>query len=125
MRSRALLTAALMCSSVLAFAKDQPEYHSAKVISQDVNSYNHGVAVVPLGNVIAGVPITRRSNIVTVETSKHRLTWSEAGKNTLILPVNETIQFYQDGNWFIVLDSKKKKHKFALIHAEALEGSHP
>ena len=72
----------------------------------------------PLGSGVVGVPITRRSNIVVLETAKARLTWSEVGKNAIILPVNGTIEFYQDGDWFIVLDSKHKKHKFALVHFE-------
>lgn len=33
----------------------------------------------------------------------------------LILPVNGFVDFYRDGNWFIVLDSKHKKYKFALV----------
>lgn len=33
----------------------------------------------------------------------------------IILNVNDGVQFYRDGSWFIVLDVKRKKHKFGLI----------
>ncbi len=74
----------------------------------------------PLGRGLIGVPITRNSDIVVVETATQRLTWAEAGRKFVILPVNGTIHFYRDGNWFIVLDSKKNKHKFGLVHLEAI-----
>ena len=99
----------------LAVAEKQHNWETAKVISQDVNTYNSGAVAMPIGTMIAAVPIRRRSNIVIVETDAQRLTWSEAGKNTVILPVNGSVRFYRDGNWFIVLDSKNKKHKFGLI----------
>jgi hypothetical protein len=107
---------------VPAFGKEVP-LETAKVISQNIDSYNAGTAAMPIGTMVVGVPITRRSNIVVVETAHHRLTWSEVvtGRGPVILPVNETIQFFQDGNWFIVLDSNRKKHKFSLIHMEALQ----
>ena len=124
MRSRIVFALALLCFCVPAFAKKHHEFQSAKVISQNIKSYNNGVAIVPLGTMVAGVPINRRSNIVVVETDKYRLTWSEVGRKAIVLPVNETIQFYRDGDWFIVLDSKEKKHKFALIHMEAIEKPH-
>lgn len=99
----------------LATGEKQHSWETAKVISQDLNAYNAGTVAMPIGTGIAAVPIRRRSNIVVVETATQRLTWSEAGKNTIILPVNGSVQFYRDGNWFIVLDSKNKKHKFGLI----------
>jgi hypothetical protein len=70
---------------------------------------------------VPGVPINRRSNIVVLETGKCRLTLSEVGRNWIVLPVNDTIQLYQDGKWFVVLDSKKKKHRFGLIHMEDIQ----
>lgn len=103
-----------------AYAKPKPEMHTAKVISQDVDAYDGGTAVMPIGRGIMGVPIMRRSNIVVIETAKGRLTWSEVGRKTIILPVNGTVQFYLDGNLFVVLDSQNKKHKFALMHFESI-----
>jgi hypothetical protein len=107
-----------MCA-LSAVAKDH-QMLTGKVLSQDLNSVNSGTAVVPVGGIIAAVPIERRSNIVVVETEHHRLAWSEYGRKTLIFVVGSTVSFYQDGNWFIVLDAQGHKHKFGLIHAEAL-----
>ena len=77
----------------------------------------------PIGNMIVGIPITHRSSIVVVQTPHHRLTWSElmTGRGPVILSVSETVQFYYDGKWFIVLDDKGKKHRFSLVHMEAIE----
>ena len=99
----------------VATGENQHNWETATVISQDVTTYNAGAVAMPLGTGVAAVPIRRRSNIVVVETATERLTWSEAGKNTVILPVNGSVRFYRDGDWYIVLDSKDKKHKFGLI----------
>ncbi len=121
MRSRVVVAVVLLPFCVPAFAKKTLEFHSEKVISQNIGSYDNGVAVVPLGTMAAGVPIRRRSNIVVVENAKYRLTLSEVGRNFVVLPVNDTIQMYQDGKWFVVLDSQKKKHQFVLIHVENIQ----
>lgn len=121
MRSRILPAVALLLICVPAFGKKEPEFHAAKVISQNIGSYRNGVAVMPLGSMVAGVPINRRSNIVVLETDKYRLTLSEVGRNFVVLPVNDTIQMYRDGRWFIVLDSEKKKHRFGLVHMEDIQ----
>ena len=92
MKTRVL--AVLLLASAFAIAEQIP-LETAKVISQDL-----------------------RHNIVVVETARSRLTWAEVGKEQVIFPVNRTIRFYQDGNWFIVLDSNHKKHTFALVHFE-------
>jgi len=96
MKTRAL--AVLLIASAFAIAEQIP-LETAKVSSQDL-----------------------RHNIVVVETARYRLTWAEVGKEQVIFPVNRTIRFYQDGNWFIVLDSKHKKHKFALVHFDGTPG---
>jgi hypothetical protein len=92
MKTRVL--AVLLLASAFAIAEQIP-LETAKVISQDL-----------------------RHNIVVVETARYRLSWAEVGKEQVIFPVNRTIRFYQDGNWFIVLDSNHKKHTFALVHFE-------
>ena len=119
MRSKALAFCVLIIG-IPAFAKPKPVMESAKVISQDIGAYRNGVAVMPVGTMLAGVPIVRRSDIVVVQTDKYRLTWSEIGRKFIVLPVNGTVSFYRDKNSFIVLDSEGKKHKFALIHAEEI-----
>ncbi|MGB9408379.1 MAG: hypothetical protein WCA89_12635, partial [Terracidiphilus sp.] len=99
-----LLVSGVAIANYPAFAKNQPEFQPAKVISQNIGSYNGGAAAMPIGTMVVAVPITRRSDIVVLETANHRLTLSEqmTGRGPVILPVNETIPFYQDGNWFIV-----------------------
>jgi hypothetical protein len=106
-----------------AFSKSQPAMQTAKVISQEIGSYSQGAAVLPVGGMLVGVPITRRSDMVVLETASYRFTLSELiGRyGAVILPVNGTVEFYQDGKWFIVLDSSKKKHKFSLVHIETLK----
>ncbi len=118
-----LCIASLLCCCASAFAKTHPIFQSAKVISQNIGSYNAGAAAMPIGTMVVGVPIVRTSDIVVIETSTQRMTWSEyikGRRGAVILPVNGAIQFYQDGKWFVVLDANKKKHKFSLVHLEAI-----
>ena len=117
----AVLAIGLLYIALPASAKEQPECHSAKVLSQEIGTYENGLAVVPMGTMVAGVPLRHRSNVVTVQTTNHRLTLSEQGNKTVVLSVNEEVQVCRDGNWFVVLDSTKKKHKFSLVHLEAIE----
>jgi len=116
------LFACLVCC-VPTLAKTESELQTAKVISQDIEANNRGAAAMPVGTMVVAVPIVRRSNRVVVETGNQRLTWAEAGngKNVLVLPVNGTIHFYRDGNWFVVVDSQHKKHKFGLVHEEIIQ----
>jgi len=107
-----------------AYAK-QPEFQTAKVISQNIEPHQ-----VDRG-VMTGTPLVRYSNTVVVETANERMTWSEVATyatgtkvnevvNAIPLPVHGTIQFYQDGIWYFVLDAAKKKHKFSLLHEEVV-----
>jgi hypothetical protein len=107
------LSFVLLC--VCAFGGDKHEMEHGTVVSQDLNSSAAGTYDAPVGTARVSVPIYRRSNIVLIDTEAYTYQWSEAGNKTIILPVNGDIEFYRDGNWFIVLDSKHKKHKFALV----------
>lgn len=109
--------------SACAFAADKHQIEHARVVSQDLNSSQAGTYNAPIGTASVSVPIYRRSNIVVVQTDTYQYEWSEVGRKTLILPVNDTIDFYRDGNWFIVLDANHKKHKFGLIGMTALATS--
>ena len=106
----------LVFLSICAFS-DEKEHKTehAKVISQNLSSSAAGMYNAPIGNSTVAVPIYRRSNVVVVETDDYRFEWSESGNKMLVLPVNGSVDFYRDGDWFIVLDSKHKKHKFALV----------
>ena len=87
----------------------------AKVISQNLSSSPGGTYNAPIGNSTIAVPIYRKRNVVVLETNEYLYELSESGGNMLILPVNGSIEFYRDGDWFVLLDSKHKKHKFALV----------
>jgi len=113
---------AVLLFAPAAFAKNTPQFEAAKVVSQNTSSEDRGYAVLPLGTGIVGAPIRRVSDVVVVETASQRMTWVEEGKSFVILPVNGTIHFYRDGQWFVVIDAKKKKHKFGLLHLESISG---
>jgi len=115
-----VIPAAVLLLCVLVAAEKQHDWEQGVVKSQDVSSYNAGAVAMPIGTSVAAVPITRRSNVVVVETATVRYTWSEVGKNTVILPVNGTVNFYRDGNFFVVLDTNNKKHKFSLVGMTSL-----
>jgi hypothetical protein len=112
---RSGLVLSFVLLSICAFAGDKHQMERATVISQEMNSCAAGTYNAPVGTATVSVPIYRRSNIVVVETDDYTYRWSEVGNKTIVLPVNGKIEFYRDGDWFIVLDSKNKKHKFALI----------
>ena len=103
-----------------AFAK-QHDWKTGKIISQNVSSDNGGTAVVPVGGIIATVPIHRVTNTIILEASGYRYTLVEKqNRHYLILAENSDTQFYQDAKWFVFLDVDKKEHKFSLIHLEKL-----
>jgi hypothetical protein len=110
----ALAGLTLFAGSVTA-AKKPIVWESAKVISQDLGSDKSGTYLAPIGTAVVAVPIYNSWNRVTVETADYIYQWSESGNQKIILPVNGEVRFYRDGDWFIVLDSKNKKHKFSII----------
>lgn len=114
-----ILSFGLLCCSALALA-EHPPLESAKVISQQIGMYNGGSALMPLGGGLVDVPITRRTNLLVVETATHRAALSEVGRHFLLLSANQTISYYRDGNWVIVLDSENKKHKYAVVGLQTL-----
>jgi hypothetical protein len=115
-----LLFFCLTFCALPGFARKLVPLQTGKVVWQNIGSYNGGAVGMPIGTMYAAIPIVRQSNTVVIETGNERLTWSETGRHMLVLPVNGTIQFYQDGKWYIVLDSQRKKHKFALVHMETI-----
>jgi hypothetical protein len=99
----------------IAEAKKKPVWQRATVLSQDRSSSRAGAYAAPIGSGTVAIPLYRTSNHVVVETETHWLEWSEVGSPQIVLPVNGVVDFYMDDKWFIVLDAKKKKHKFALV----------
>ena len=97
------------------------ELKTCKIISQNMSSDSNGTAVVPIGGIIAAVPIRRVSNTIVIEASGYRMTLVEKqNKHYLVLAENSEAQFYQDGKWFVFVDIEKKEHKFSLVHMEKL-----
>ena len=96
-------------------AKPAPVWQKGVVVSQDLNSSQAGTYAAPMGNATIAIPVYRTSNSAVIETDKYRFQWLESGNRPLVLPVNSEIEFYQEGDWFIVLDSKHHKHKFSLV----------
>ena len=122
MKSLALLLFLCCSLPVVTAIAETHEMKTAKVISQNIGSYNGGSVVMPMGTGLVGVPITRRENIVVIETASRRATLSDLGnvKHPLILPVNDTVNFYVEGSAVVILDSSGKKHKFGVVHIEAI-----
>jgi len=107
----------LLLTSAL-FAEKPHVWETAKVISQNLGSERAGAYAAPIGNGAVAIPLYRQWNSVAVETDQYIYQWQEArGSRPVILPVNDKIMFYRDGDWFVVLDSKNKKHKFGLVGA--------
>lgn len=117
---KALVLGVVLLIASTAFAK-QHDWKTGKIISQNISSDNGGTAVVPVGGIIAAVPIRRVTNTVIMEANGYRFTLVEKqNKHYLVLAENGDAQFYQDGKWFVFLDVEKKEHKFSLTHMEKL-----
>jgi hypothetical protein len=105
-----------------AMAGKPHQWETATVISQSLGSTTTGVYSGPIGTGQIAAPINLRSNLVVVETGEYRYTWQEFTRSPnwhhfIVLTVNDEVKFYREGRWFVVLDSRKKEHKFDLIGA--------
>ena len=126
MKTLSVLLLFISLSTVFGFSGEKEhKMEHGKVISQNLSSSQAGTYAAPIGTATVAVPIYRSSNIVVIETDDYRYEWNESGRKPLILPLNGLIEFYRDGGWFIVLDSKHKKHKFALVGMTAKTVSAP
>jgi hypothetical protein len=113
----------LLTAAVSVLAETPHQWEAATVVSQNLGSSRAGVYEGPLGSGRVTAPINLKSNIVVVETAGYKYTWQEFTRSPnwhhfVVLIVNEEVKFYRDGQWFVVLDSEGKKHKFTLIGAE-------
>lgn len=110
----------LLTVSLCAAQKPHP-WSSCKVIKQEISTRNAGAAAIPIGTSVVAVPLTQTSNQIIIESTAYRYTLIEKpSKHYLVLPENASVQFYQDGKWFVFLDSEKKEHKFSVMHMEKL-----
>ena len=111
-----ILGVALLVAST-ALAKEH-DWKTGKIIGQNISSDSNGTAVVPIGGIIAAVPIRRVTNTVVMEANGYRVTLVEKqNKHYLVLAENGDARFYQDGKWYVFLDIE---HKFSLMHMEKL-----
>jgi hypothetical protein len=96
--------------------KEKPcNWQPAKVVSQNIGAENHGMATVPVGTILATVPMNRTVNSVEIETVRYRIGLVEiVRKHFLILPVNGDIGFCRDGDHILLMDSHRKLHKFGV-----------
>jgi len=119
---KALALGGILLLAVPLTAIPKPHnWQTGKVVSQEINSYSAGAAAVPIGGSVVAVPIRRTSNQVILEANGYRFTLLEKpSKHYVILAENGYVQFYQEGEWFVFLDLKKKEHKFSLLHMEKL-----
>ena len=120
------LLSAVVLIAALATAKTPIQWETGVVVFQNLGSQTVGAVVAPVGTAIVGAPIRENTNVVVIDTAHYRYTLTEPNlggpilfrrsysSNALILPVNGTVQFYRDGDWFIFMDSKHKKHRFSM-----------
>jgi hypothetical protein len=102
---------AILLFSVLVASAEKPiSWETGHVVSQDISTQ----------------PTSRyvyKTNTVVVDVGSVRYTWSELYLNVkpfappmkpVILTVNTEIRFYRDKDSFVVLDAKRKEHRFTL-----------
>lgn len=116
---RSILSVAILsclCLLPLGAAKKKPPVMEiGTVLAQGLDSQDGGAYAMPLGNGTVAVPIRRTTNAVKIQSGEYIFDWVEDGRTLLIFTVNDEFEFYRDGDKFIVLDSKNKKHKFIAI----------
>ena len=110
---------ALLFTLLLQGADKGPTWEVGKVLRQDYRSEASGTYSTAVGAGVAAIPVYRTFNRVTVETDAYVYQWAEIGRGAVILAVNGQVRFYREKDLFVVLDSKKKKHKFALVGMQA------
>ncbi len=120
LRLLVVLSLLLLIVSTLALAEKERAWENAKVISQDLRTHTGAAYGGPFGPGPMVVPVAYTTNIVVVETTDYRYTWSEHSKKKVVVPVRGMIRFYRAGDYFVVLDTNGKKHKFALLKTVAL-----
>lgn len=111
---------AALATMLTAADKKAPACTEAKVLSQEISSQDRGAIAAPLGNTTVALPIATHTNRVVIQTAKSVLEMVEAGDRFIVLPVDDTAEFCEDKDYLVVLDSKKKKHKFVIVGMRSL-----
>ena len=89
-----------------------PYWQGAKVLSQNLTSSSSTLSVREYRKTTNPYWLWNR---ITIQTTTQVLDWWEIGTKPLAFPVNGFIQFYRDGDLYVVLDKKGKKHRFAVV----------
>lgn len=110
----------LFCAIPAVTGKEPVEKQRGTVISQDIGSEDSGAVAAPIGNIVAVVPIQKHWNVVVIQTETQRLTLQEEKRPFVVLPINESIEFYTEKDKYIILDKRGKKHRFILTRMETL-----
>lgn len=117
----------LLCLGALAPAQAPPGTFTAHVVHQEIGSENGGSAVIPLNGALIGMPIMRRTNMVILQTAHHRLEIAESSKDRhlIVLTVGGDVSVTREKQWFIILDSENKKHKFSVVSDQLTDTPSP
>jgi len=120
---RTVLIVLLFACPLLFGARRQAiVWEQGKVLAQDLGSAQAGAYAGPLAGGVYAVPLYQSWNRITIETETQIYDLTErAGRRWIIVPVNGEIPFYREGNFFILLDTGRKKHKFILTGLRSLE----
>jgi len=115
-----LITLLFACPVLFGGGKRPVLWERGKVLAQDLGGDRAGVYAGRVGAGVAAVPLYRSWNRITVETDTQIYEWQEVGRARIVVAVNGYIPFYREGNFFILLDTGRKKHKFLLTGMRSL-----
>lgn len=114
--------AGLILSAFAVTAKDKAiTWENAVVVAQNLSSAQLGTYRGPIGGGNISLPIYRQTNDIVIDSPPYRYELVEATRrNFIILVVGGTVGFYRNGNWFVFVDVKNRKHKFSAISITAI-----
>jgi hypothetical protein len=116
MKQRLLFPALIVALMPPCSGQKAITWESGTVLSQQIGSGTAGAYATPIGRGAIAAPLYQRTNDVVIATPTFTYQWREKpGRKLIVLAVNSTVQFYRDGNWFVVLDSEHSKHQFTLL----------
>jgi TonB family protein len=77
------------------------------------------------GSILTMTPVYKKYNYIKIETEEHRYAMSQQNETPLMLTIGESVEFYREKDKLVLLDSKGKKHKFAVIQVENIQVAQP
>lgn len=97
-------------------------WETGLVVSQDQGAEKSGNYQGPLFGGQISMPLYARWNLTVIECDGYQYALAEPGRNLLILPINDEIQFYRDDGQLVMLDQRGRKHKFNILKKTRLLG---